>query len=102
MTERIKKKDFYYLIIALIFLIVISVISMMAGSSYISLQRIVMYFFNPADSIDQFTIEVLRLPRIILAILAGMALGISGLILQNVLKNPIAYPILSALQEVRA
>lgn len=92
MTERIKKKDFYYLIIALIFLIVISVISMMAGSSYISLQRIVMYFFNPADSIDQFTIEVLRLPRIILAILAGMALGISGLILQNVLKNPIASP----------
>ncbi len=44
------------------------------------------------QSMDQFTLEVLRLPRITLAILAGAALGMSGLMLQNVLKNPIASP----------
>ncbi|HGZ9273235.1 TPA: staphyloferrin B ABC transporter permease subunit SirC, partial [Staphylococcus aureus] len=62
------------------------------GSSFIPLQRVLMYFINPNDSIDQFTLEVLRLPRITLAILAGAALGMSGLMLQNVLKNPIASP----------
>ncbi len=38
---------------------------------------------------DQFTLEVLRLLRITLAILA-VTRGMSGLMLQNVLKNPIA------------
>ena len=48
---------------------------MMVGSSFIPLQRVLMYFINPNDSVDQFTLEVLRLPRITLAILAGAALG---------------------------
>lgn len=47
---------------------------MMIGSSFIPLQRVLMYFINPNDSMDQFTLEVLRLPRITLAILAGAAL----------------------------
>ena len=92
MTEKINKKDNYHLIFALIFLAIVSVVSMMSGSSFIPLQRVLMYFINPNDSIDQFTLEVLRLPRITLAILAGGALGMSGLMLQNVLKNPIASP----------
>ena len=92
MTEKINKKDNYHLIFALIFLAIVSVVSMMSGSSFIPLQRVLMYFINPNDSMDQFTLEVLRLPRITLAILAGAALGMSGLMLQNVLKNPIASP----------
>ncbi|EKK5370141.1 iron ABC transporter permease, partial [Staphylococcus pseudintermedius] len=53
---------------------------------------VIAYFINPSASVYQFTLEVLRLPRITLAILAGTALGLSGLLLQNVLKNPIASP----------
>lgn len=33
-----------------------------------------------------------RLPRVVLALLAGAALGVSGLLLQDVLRNPIAGP----------
>ena len=33
-----------------------------------------------------------RLPRVVLAVLAGAALGVSGLLLQDVLRNPIAGP----------
>ncbi len=66
MTEKINKKDNYHLIFALIFLAIVSVVSMMIGSSFIPLQRVLMYFINPNDSIDQFTLEVLRLPRITL------------------------------------
>src|SRR6185312_2555615 len=33
-----------------------------------------------------------RLPRIVLALLAGMALGLSGAIIQAVIRNPLANP----------
>lgn len=75
---------------------------MMSGSSFIPLQRVLMYFINPNDSMDQFTLEVLRLPRITLAILAGAALGMSGLMLQNVLKIQLPHLILSVSQVVLA
>lgn len=75
---------------------------MMVGSSFIPLQRVLMYFINPNDSVDQFTLEVLRLPRITLAILAGAALGMSGLMLQNVLKIQLPHQILSVSQVVLA
>lgn len=51
-----------------------------------SFSDVIAYFINPSASAYQFTLEVLRLPRITLAILAGTALGLSGLLLQNVLK----------------
>ncbi len=84
MTEKINKKDNYHLIFALIFLAIVSVVSMMSGSSFIPLATRTDVLINPNDGMDQFTLEVLRLPRITLAILAGAALGMSGLMLQNV------------------
>ncbi|MDN5695695.1 MAG: iron ABC transporter permease, partial [Staphylococcus equorum] len=92
MNETVHKKDTKRLVIAVLILIVFSILSLMLGSTFISLNSILSYIIDPISSPDQFTIEVLRLPRIILAIVAGAALGVSGLILQNVLKNPIASP----------
>ncbi len=92
MNETLSKQDTNRLISALIILLILSFISLMSGSTFISPIKIISYIFNPIESPDQFTIEVLRLPRIILAIVAGASLGASGLILQNILKNPIASP----------
>src|SRR5699024_9305433 len=92
MNEIINKKETKRLAIAVLLLIIVSVLSLMLGSTFISLNSIFSYIIDPISSPDQFTIEVLRLPRITLAIVAGAALGASGLILQNVLKNPIASP----------
>ncbi len=39
-----------------------------------------------------FVIDTLRLPRTLLAVLAGAALGVSGLILQSVIRNPLGSP----------
>jgi len=39
-----------------------------------------------------FTIGTLRLPRMVLSMLAGVALGVSGLILQSMVRNPLASP----------
>lgn len=39
-----------------------------------------------------FIVHVLRLPRAMVALLVGAALGISGAILQGIIRNPLASP----------
>ncbi|HEC2194325.1 TPA: iron ABC transporter permease [Staphylococcus delphini] len=85
-------KDNIHLCTGLMSLVIIGLLSMMFGSDVIRFSDVIAYFINPSASAYQFTLEVLRLPRITLALLAGTALGLSGLLLQNVLKNPIASP----------
>src|SRR4030065_1431204 len=51
-------------------------------------------FINPF-SINEIEKEILisiRLPRIIVSVLMGMALGASGAVLQGILRNPLADP----------
>lgn len=85
-------KDNIHLCIGLMSLVIVGLLSMMFGSDVIRFSDVIAYFINPSASAYQFTLEVLRLPRITLALLAGTVLGLSGLLLQNVLKNPIASP----------
>ncbi len=48
--------------------------------------------FTGRDGFTVFVLREIRLPRIILALLAGSALGISGCILQKILHNDLAAP----------
>ncbi|MGO1558334.1 MAG: iron ABC transporter permease, partial [Staphylococcus equorum] len=64
MNETVHKKDTKRLVIAVLILIVFSILSLMLGSTFISLNSILSYIIDPISSPDQFTIEVLRLPRI--------------------------------------
>lgn len=92
MNTTLKRKETCWILITFCFLIFIILLSLMLGSTFIGLPNVLKYFLNPSESVDQFTLEVLRLPRIVLGLGAGIAFGISGLLLQNVLKNPIASP----------
>ncbi len=47
---------------------------------------------SPEPSLAGLVITELRLPRAILAILVGAALGLSGAVLQGLLRNPLAEP----------
>lgn len=47
--------------------------------------------FQPSDIEREILISI-RLPRVVVAVLMGMALGASGAILQGILKNPLADP----------
>jgi iron complex transport system permease protein len=44
------------------------------------------------DARHDFVVNVLRLPRMLVAALVGMALGVSGAILQGLTRNPLASP----------
>jgi iron complex transport system permease protein len=48
---------------------------------------------NPPWTLKELTVvEIIRLPRVLLATLAGMALGMSGTALQGMMRNPLVGP----------
>ncbi|QGH35021.1 iron chelate uptake ABC transporter family permease subunit [Gracilibacillus salitolerans] len=73
-------------------LLIVTIMSLSIGSSYIPVPEILKYLLGLADGEYEFTINVLRLPRLLLAFLVGAALSVSGLILQSIIRNPLASP----------
>ena len=47
---------------------------------------------SPATATERAVVETIRLPRIVLALLVGGALGVSGAIMQGLFRNPMADP----------
>ncbi|GLB60912.1 FecCD family ABC transporter permease [Cytobacillus sp. NCCP-133] len=62
------------------------------GSTMINPITVLLHLLGVESPEHQFIIETLRLPRAILSLLVGMALGVSGLILQGIIRNPLASP----------
>lgn len=73
-------------------LAVVSIISLLIGSTGVELQRL-WAMDNSAETRRLWTILVsYRLPRTLLAALAGAGLASSGVVFQGVLRNPLADP----------
>ena len=73
---------------------IISIFSLSKGSVYISIEDIWLAIFRRGEEINQTIIWDLRLPRLISSLLVGSALGMSGALLQGMLKNGLASPYL--------
>ncbi|ARI78194.1 FecCD family ABC transporter permease [Halobacillus mangrovi] len=67
-------------------------ISIGVGAVYISPSAIVTYFQGSNPEGQAFIIENFRMPRIVMALLVGAGLGVSGAILQGIIRNPLASP----------
>ncbi len=89
-----KYKFIFYVFILISFLISISILSLAKGSVYISIEDIWLAIFRQGDEINQTIIWDLRLPRLIASLLVGSSLGMSGALLQGMLKNGLASPYL--------
>lgn len=77
-------------LILVILIIIFSILSIQLGSIFIPLNKLFPIEFIP-NHIKMIVYEI-RLPRIIMAILIGMMLGSSGVVVQSVFQNPIADP----------
>ncbi len=86
-----KNNKYILILLSLIALIFLTfVISINTGSLSISTVDIIKTLFGQGSKSHNIAIFSLRLPRIILAILVGCALALSGAILQAVTKNDLA------------
>ncbi len=80
------------LVVVLMVLLVLLVLSMMIGSKAITPSVVWDALFNPSNDIDQFAIRDYRLPRTIVGLVVGVALGVSGALIQALTRNPLADP----------
>ena len=79
----------------LLFLLVIGLVltDLGIGSAKISFTRsLQLLFIDNDNSTSWLTMHIFRLPRVITAIIAGIALSVSGLQMQTVFRNPLAGP----------
>lgn len=80
------------LVLCVLLLLAAMALSIMTGSYSISPSDLLTTLLNKGSRAHTFAIFQIRLPRIVLAILVGSALGVSGTILQGITKNPLAEP----------
>ncbi|OEL04063.1 iron-siderophore ABC transporter permease [Staphylococcus succinus] len=73
-------------------LFVIIYFNLSVGSSHIAIQDFKDYFWSHTDTKQTFLIHNVRMPRMVAGLLIGAALGLAGLLMQAMTRNPLASP----------
>jgi iron complex transport system permease protein len=73
-------------------LAVVAVLSLAIGAKAIPLSTVVDSLLQPSDTQDSVIVTDLRVPRTILGLLVGAALGLGGALMQALTRNPLADP----------
>lgn len=71
---------------------IVMMLSAGSGEFPLSPSKVVAALFGYGDEFDRTILVDFRLPRIMMALFVGMALAVSGAILQGITKNPLASP----------
>ncbi|MBU4610546.1 iron ABC transporter permease [Achromobacter sp. GG226] len=80
------------LVIAALALSALTVLATTLGTYPLSAAQAWATLTAPAEDLHSFVLWELRLPRVALALLAGAALGVAGLLMQAITRNPLAAP----------
>ncbi|WP_099360623.1 FecCD family ABC transporter permease [Fredinandcohnia onubensis] len=88
----LRNKHRFLLIGIFIMIIITTIVSMGLGYSSLSYNRLIPTLLGEGTFKEEFVLFSVRLPRIIITLLAGMALALSGAILQGVTRNDLADP----------
>lgn len=85
-------KKFLIIVLAFILLLILIGLFSMVGSVNLSLPEIMSALIHQDNRMVTTIVYKMRLPRNILAALVGSNLAVSGVLLQSVMKNPLADP----------
>ncbi|MFJ5769422.1 FecCD family ABC transporter permease [Psychrobacillus sp. NPDC093180] len=86
------KKQRVLVVILSILILTTAILSAGIGYSSLSFDRLIPTLFGQGTFKEEFVLFSIRLPRIIITLLAGMALALSGAILQGITRNDLADP----------
>lgn len=89
---QIVKRTAWILLLLSLLLVIITVLGLSAGSEFIHPVTVVKELLGYGNGDYDFVLHTLRLPRVLMALLVGAALGVAGLILQGIIRNPLAAP----------
>jgi iron complex transport system permease protein len=86
------KKQRIIIFVSALLILVTSFVGMGMGYSTLSYDRLIPTFLGQGTFKEEFVLFSIRLPRIMITLLAGMALSLSGAILQGITRNDLADP----------
>ncbi|TVU59298.1 iron chelate uptake ABC transporter family permease subunit [Paenarthrobacter nitroguajacolicus] len=81
-----------FLVLAAAVLLGAVVLSLGVGAKFIPASTVLEAFTNPQDTADHAIILESRLPRTLMGIAVGVALGVAGALIQAITRNPLADP----------
>ena len=90
--EKVKKKRRLALGIGAIVLVLSMMVNLMVGEYPLTLKQIGQTFLGLGDGASELILVEFRLPRLLITLFAGIALSLSGAILQSITRNPLAEP----------
>lgn len=86
------RKQRWIVALLLLLVTVTAMIGMGMGYSSLSYDRLLPTLLGQGSFKEEFVLFSVRLPRILITLLAGMALALSGVILQGITRNDLADP----------
>jgi iron complex transport system permease protein len=75
-----------------VLLVAASACALTLGTPYVPLYRLPAAVLDADSTLAGIVVTELRVPRLVLALVAGACLGAAGLVLQEALRNPLAVP----------
>lgn len=85
----VRRKQLVIAVLALV-VVLIALWSIMIGSTNLSIADVFMALIGQGESYDRTVVWNLRMPRILTAVLGGIALALAGCVFQSTLRNPLA------------
>ncbi|KGP70814.1 FecCD family ABC transporter permease [Pontibacillus yanchengensis] len=86
------KKSIKYTSILIIVTLLLCLASTSLGQVLISPLEVIQILLGSGEGGNAYIVEILRLPRILIALFVGIGLAVSGAILQGMIRNPLASP----------
>jgi len=89
---RYTRKRIVFILFVILSIFFVGLYAVVKGAAGISLGDIFLVFTGRGDPASEQIILNIRLPRVLAALLAGLALSSSGAVMQSLLRNPLASP----------
>ena len=90
--KRVADRRILGIAIAVVALVVLAILSVSVGSNPIPVSRVWALLSHPDGSFESTVIHDQRVPRTLLIIVVGAALGVAGALMQSLTRNPLADP----------
>lgn len=89
---QISRRTLIMILLLLAANVITMIICVGIGSTFISPIAVIRTLFGVGDPADAMIIFSLRMPRVVVAVMVGAALSISGALLQGIVRNPLTSP----------
>lgn len=87
-----RRRDLVVLLVLGVLVVGLAVVAMVVGDYPLSLRDVATALLGREDGTASFVVLGLRLPRVLTGLVVGTCFGVSGALLQSLLRNPLASP----------